>query len=41
MFRRKSDVHTLIMEQIKDVEKCIFEFEKFITQKLCYMLTWS
>ena len=30
MFRRKSDVHTLIMEQIKDVEKCIFEFEKFM-----------
>ena len=30
MFRKKSDVHTLIMEQIKDVEKCILEFEKFM-----------
>ncbi len=30
MFRKKSDVHTLIMEQIKDVEKCLFAFESFM-----------
>ena len=30
MFRKKSDVHTLIVEQIKDVEKCILEFENFM-----------
>lgn len=30
MFRKKSDVHTLIVEQVKDVEKCLFEFENFM-----------
>ena len=30
MFKKKSDVHALIMEQIKDVEKCLVYFEQFM-----------
>ncbi len=30
MFRKNSDVHTLIVEQIKDVEKCLVIFENFM-----------
>lgn len=30
MFRKNSDVHTLIVEQIKDVEKCLVKFESFM-----------
>ena len=30
MFKKNSDVHALIMEQIKDVEKCLVAFEQFM-----------
>ena len=30
MFKKNSDVHALIMEQIKDVEKCLVSFEQFM-----------
>ena len=30
MFRKNSDVHTLIVDQIKDVEKCLVAFECFM-----------
>ncbi len=30
MFRKNSDVHALIMDQIKDVEKCLVAFECFM-----------
>ena len=30
MFKKNSDVHTLIVEQIKDVEKCLVKFESFM-----------
>ena len=30
MFKKNSDVHTLIVEQIKDVEKCLINFENFM-----------
>ena len=30
MFKKNSDVHALIVEQIKDVEKCLVKFESFM-----------
>ena len=30
MFKKNSNVHTMIVEQIKDVEKCLINFENFM-----------
>ena len=30
MFKKNSNVHTMIVEQIKDVEKCLLNFENFM-----------
>ena len=30
MLRKNSDVHAMIVEQIKDVEKCLINFENFM-----------
>ena len=30
MLKKNSNIHTMIVEQIKDVEKCIIHFENFM-----------